>query len=251
MRHSIQGMFLLAAVAAVPAFGQSGPGPGPGDVGGPRARGGSPPFQQRPGASDADLKDALDVSDEQWNALQPKIARVQELHHDAAAGRGGMPGMGMGGGPGMGRPDFAMAGPPDRRGEPRHGPGNRGDRGARGGPATRPSGAHGPATRPVEGGRALGTGDPHDPDHGGGPGGRGGFGPGMGSKPSKVMERFLDLQEALDDKDAKPQDLRAKIDALHQARDEARAELAKAQVDLRGAVTPNQEAVLITMGVLD
>lgn len=246
-RHTILGMGLLALAAALPAFGQQGPGGGPrhGDFDGP------PPFEQRHGMRDADVKDALGVSDEQWKALQPKVARVQDLQHDVAVGHG--PAMGMGGGPGM-PPGFAMGAPGDQAGGGRHGGG---PQGGRRGPTSRPAGGHGPTSRPANaggppGGAAFGAPDwqGHDRADHHGPGG-GGFGAHHDVKPSKVMERFFDLQEALDDKDAKPEDLKAKIEAFHQARDEARSELTKAEAELRGAVTPMQEATLITMGVLD
>jgi hypothetical protein len=251
-RHTIFGMGLLAWAAALPALGQQGlggGGPRHGDFDGP------PPFEHRQGMRDADLKDALGVSDEQWKALQPKVARVQELQRDVAVGHG--PAMGMGGGPGMPPPGFAMGAPGGQGGGGRHGGG---PQGGRRGPTSRPAGGHGPTSRPSHAGGPPGgafgapDGEGHDfADHhgprGGGPGG--GFGPHTAGKPSKVMERFFDLQEALDDKDAKPEDLKAKVEAFHQARDEARSELTKAEAELRGTLTPMQEAALISMGVLD
>jgi len=90
-------------------------------------------------------------------------------------------------------------------------------------------------------------------------GGMGGFGrrPGGGDpnqqqqQPSAVQQRQQELQTAVENKDTPPNELKAKIDALRAAKNAARAELAKAQDDLRGLLTQRQEAVLITFGILE
>lgn len=90
---------------------------------------------------------------------------------------------------------------------------------------------------------------------GGGPGGPppGGFGPGGpgGGEPSVVQEKIRDLRETLDSKDATPEDIKAKAQALRDARAQAKADLAKAQDDLRSTATPKQEAALLSLGYLD
>ncbi len=87
---------------------------------------------------------------------------------------------------------------------------------------------------------------------GGGPGGPGGPGLGGEDQPqSPVMEKRHALQQLLDNKDAKPQDIKAKLEDYRAARKQAREELSKAQDDLRGVLTQRQEAALIMVGLLD
>jgi hypothetical protein len=59
------------------------------------------------------------------------------------------------------------------------------------------------------------------------------------------------LQEALNNKDTKPQELKARLATLREARAQALAELTKAQDDLRDILTARQEAVLVTFGLLN
>jgi hypothetical protein len=90
----------------------------------------------------------------------------------------------------------------------------------------------------------------------GGPGGPGGpppgFGPGgPGGQPSEVDEKVRELRETLDNKDSTPDDIKAKAQAVREARAQAKTQLAAAQDDLRSLVTPRQEAALISLGYLD
>lgn len=100
------------------------------------------------------------------------------------------------------------------------------------------------------GGGPGGPGGP-PPGFGGGPGGPGRGGPDADRPPSPVQQKLNDLRETLDNKDAKPDDIKAKLAAFRDARDKARADLAKAQEDLRGLLTTRQESVLVIMGTLD
>ena len=59
------------------------------------------------------------------------------------------------------------------------------------------------------------------------------------------------LQAVLDNKDSTPDDIKAKLTALRDAKTAAKADLTKAQTDLREVLTVRQEAVLVTMGYLD
>lgn len=88
-------------------------------------------------------------------------------------------------------------------------------------------------------------------DQGGGGGFRGGFGADPNATPSIVQQKLQELQTAVDNKDTPPADLKARLAALRQARDQARAELAKAQADLQGLLTQRQEAALVVYGILD
>jgi len=105
--------------------------------------------------------------------------------------------------------------------------------------------------------------------------GRGGFGGGTGGRgnrggdnapaagaggtaatpaepaPSAVALKVRDLQDMLENKDAKPEEIKAKLDALRAAKAQAKEELVKAQASLRELLTQRQEAVLVTMGMLD
>jgi len=96
----------------------------------------------------------------------------------------------------------------------------------------------------------------------GGPGGRGGFGggpggppPGFGGpgggQPSDVQQKVQELREALDNKDTSAEELKAKAQAVRDARAKAKAELATAQDDLKQAANERQQAALLSMGVLE
>ena len=89
---------------------------------------------------------------------------------------------------------------------------------------------------------------------GGGPGGGrfgggGGFGP--TTEPSVVQTALQDLQTTLDDQNASPDAIKAKLDTLRQARTKARQDLAVAQADLKSVLTQRQEAILVLRGLLD
>jgi hypothetical protein len=79
-------------------------------------------------------------------------------------------------------------------------------------------------------------------DNGGRNGGRGGF----NAPPSPEAE---DLQKSLDAK-ASPEELKAKLAKLRDARKEKEAALAKTQEDLRKVLTLRQEATAVSMGLL-
>jgi hypothetical protein len=95
-----------------------------------------------------------------------------------------------------------------------------------------------------------------------GGGGGGGFGGGFGgggtppagdsaAPVNPVVAATTDLRNVLDDKDAKPEEIKAKLTALRDARAKAKEELTKAQADLKDLLTQRQEAVLVQMGLLE
>lgn len=92
---------------------------------------------------------------------------------------------------------------------------------------------------------------------GGGRGGRRGGGGGGGAVApdpatlSPVQQAARELQEALANKDAKVEDVKAKLVAYREARVKAQAELTKAQDELREVLTPRQEAILVMSGTLN
>jgi peptidoglycan hydrolase CwlO-like protein len=91
---------------------------------------------------------------------------------------------------------------------------------------------------------------------------RGNFGPG-GQGPrgmntqapqqelTGVEKSMQELQTVLDNKDAKPEEIKAKLTALRDAREKARQDLVKAQKELRDIVSVRQEAQLVMMGLLN
>lgn len=79
-------------------------------------------------------------------------------------------------------------------------------------------------------------------------GGRGPGGPGgdRGGSPESQA-----LRTALENSSVTPEDLKAKLTALRESRKKAEAEMVAAREDLRKVVSVRQEAVLVSMGVLE
>jgi peptidoglycan hydrolase CwlO-like protein len=88
---------------------------------------------------------------------------------------------------------------------------------------------------------------------------RGGFGPGAPGGDAQAQQQELtpvekstqELQTLLDNKDAKPEEIKAKLTTYRDAREKARQELVKAQKELREIVSVRQEAQLVLMGLLN
>jgi Spy/CpxP family protein refolding chaperone len=184
-------VMLFIAGAAAPALAQANDGP--------------PDFEEMRQRAEQRIKDLLDVKDEEWKVLQPKLQKIQQLQRDASPRAMGMFGFGPGG-PG--------------------GPG--------GGPVL-----IGPGGGPPPGGAQdfVGPGGPPP----GGP----------DQPPSLVQEKLSELRETLQNKDSTPEDIKAKAQAVRDARTQAKADLVKAQADLVSVVTPRQEAALLSLGYLD
>lgn len=70
---------------------------------------------------------------------------------------------------------------------------------------------------------------------------------------SALVSRLIrELRElVMNNKDAKPEEIKAKLTALRAAKERVQQELAKAQKDLRQILTLRQEAVLVLNGLLD
>jgi len=68
---------------------------------------------------------------------------------------------------------------------------------------------------------------------------------------SVVQVAAAALQESLGKSDASPDEIKARLTALRDARTKAKAALAQAQDDLRGLLTARQEAFLVTLGILE
>ena len=68
---------------------------------------------------------------------------------------------------------------------------------------------------------------------------------------SPMQQASKDLREILDKKDATPEEINAKLTAFREARDKSRQQLVTAQKDLKDVLSARQEAVLVSMGMLD
>jgi hypothetical protein len=66
-----------------------------------------------------------------------------------------------------------------------------------------------------------------------------------------LAEKATALRTALDNKDSDPKDIAQKLAALRDARERVKADLIKAQGELKDLLTPRQEARLVLMGLLD
>ena len=69
--------------------------------------------------------------------------------------------------------------------------------------------------------------------------------------PSAVEQKADALQKVLDNKDAKPEEIKAALTAYRESRAQARADLTKAQDELRDLLTARQESVLVMAGMLE
>ena len=88
---------------------------------------------------------------------------------------------------------------------------------------------------------------------GGGRGGRGGPGGGGGdNQPETVVGKAAaELRTTLENKSAPDADITAKLTAYREARAKARADLDAARKELAAVVTPRQEAVMVSAGLLE
>ena len=154
------------------------------------------------------------------------------------SGGPGVPGGPPSGGPGV--PGGPPSGGPGVPGAPPGGvPGVPGGppSGVPGVPGGPPSGVPGVPGGPPPVGPGIFGGPPP-----GGPGG-GGFG--------QIAQAQTDLQAAVNDPKASPEDIKEKVAALRKAREKAKADLEAAQRDLVELLTAYQEAVLVGLGYLD
>jgi hypothetical protein len=85
------------------------------------------------------------------------------------------------------------------------------------------------------------------------PGGGGGGPDGAPSTQptSPVQAALTDLKSTLDDDSSTPDQIKSKLDTLRQAKAQEKADLSKAEDDLRSLLTQRQEAQLVYFGILD
>ncbi len=170
-------VFAFAAIAAVPVLAQNGPpdgggpggpGGGPGGPGGPDGGpGGRPNFAQHRKHDIEDIQDDLNLADDKWKALEPKVEKLMDLHDELSP----------------------HGGPPR-----------------------------------------------HDQD-------------GKASNP--VQAALHDLREVIDQKDARPEEIKAKVEAYEKAKANAAVEMKKAEEEIKTGLSPLEQAILIAHGVLD
>ena len=89
---------------------------------------------------------------------------------------------------------------------------------------------------------------PNDLPFNGPPGG--GF-MGMGGGDNAVALALTELRTVLSSTNAPASDIKAKVEAVRNARQKAKADLAAAETNLRLLLTTEQEAVLVSLGYLD
>jgi hypothetical protein len=86
---------------------------------------------------------------------------------------------------------------------------------------------------------------------GGAPGGTGGTPAPDPTTMSPVAKASADLRAVVENKSAAASEYTEKLAAFRKARDAAKAESAAAQKDLKELLTPKQEAILVSSGVID
>jgi outer membrane murein-binding lipoprotein Lpp len=75
--------------------------------------------------------------------------------------------------------------------------------------------------------------------------------PGFGGPGGAVTQKLAELRTALADPNTTSEQLKEKIGAVRSAREKAKAELAAARQDLLELLTPDQEAMLVSLDCLD
>jgi hypothetical protein len=192
------------------------------------------------------LKQILEVTEEQWNDIEPKINRIYFFRNQSSISMGfGRAGGGYSGSSGGSVARGAMGG---------FGGGSWG------------SSSSGYRAGGSSGGYRIGNSKGGGSMGGYGGGMMGGYGSGSGGSVQswagpawRLVDRPLtegekaceELSELLEDKNSDPEKIREKMIALRQAREKAGEQLAKARQELRKILNSRQEANLILLEVLD
>lgn len=86
----------------------------------------------------------------------------------------------------------------------------------------------------------------------GGPGGPGGEAPASAPEPTTEIGKAAQaLRQVIDNKEAKADEINSALKTYRDARAKSKADLEKAQKDLKEVLTVRQEAVLVTRGLLE
>lgn len=68
---------------------------------------------------------------------------------------------------------------------------------------------------------------------------------------SGAQQASGELRKTLENKDATPEEIASKLKSLREAREKSKAELTAAQKELKELLTQRQEAIFVTMGILE
>jgi hypothetical protein len=185
------------------------------------------------------LKQRLEVTEEQWKVIEPKINRIYFFKNQSSISMGfGGVGVGYSGGSSgaVTRGDMGGFG---------GGSGGSSGGGGRGGYVMRGSSGSGSSGGYVMGG-GSGSGSGGSAQYWSGPAWR------LVDRPLTEGEKACEeLSELLEDKNSDPEKIKEKMIALRQAREKAREQLAKVRQELREMLNSRQEANLVLLEVLD
>lgn len=159
-------------------------------------------------------RESLDVSDEAWADIAPKLKTVMELKRDAHPGGPGQKHMRRGGGRGDGE-----------------------SRGKRGGREGREGRRHHEREGDFDGPPRHGEFDK-------------GKGPGKNRQKSEVRKAQKTLRKSLRDENATDEEVANSLAAFRKARTDARAKLKAAENDLKAQLDLRGEAKMVAMGIL-
>lgn len=173
------------------------------------------------------LKQILEVTEQQWKVIEPKINKIYFLRNQSSISMG----FGGSGGSYSGTSGGSSSGAGSSSGGGGYRAGSSSSGGSSGGYVMRGS-------------------------SGSGSGGSAQF---WGGPTWRLVDRELtegekaceELFELLQDKNSRPEKIKQKMDALHQAREKAKNQLAKVRQELREILNSRQEAKLVLLEVLD
>ncbi len=183
------------------------------------------------------IKQILEVTEEQWKGIEPKINKIYFLRNQSSISMGF-------GGVGVGYSGASSGGGGYRAGSSSSGGGYRT------GSSSGGSSSGGYRTGSSSGGYVM---------QGGSGSGSGGSAQFWGGPTWRLADRELtesekaceELFELLQDKNSRPEKIKQKMVALRQAREKARNQLAKVRQELRKILNSRQEAKLVLLEVLD
>ena len=159
------------------------------------------------------MQQALGVYQQQWKIIEPKLEKVRSLRDEAFGG--------------IGQP-FSSSGFTAQFGSPPEQAGGGSSGGFAGGFSFQGGGGPEGAT-----GQSFSTWRP------------------LGREPTQVEKICGELQILLQDRNARPEAITQRLDALRHARAQARKRWAQAQQDLREVLNLHQQATLMMMGLLE
>lgn len=209
--------------------------------------------------SETSIKQAIGATDEQWKDIEPKFKKVRTIMREARVliapmsyAAGGSAGSAGGGGGAVGRGGRGGAGGGAWGG----GGGSGGAGGSGGGFGIGSAGSIGGAGgRGMAGSGRISSKETYSEERRSW--NRSGWKwlkPSASKSPSKLTKgekTCEELLKLLEDKNASPEAIKQKVEALRNIREKAQKQLVQARQELRQAVTDRQEAAFVLMGWLD